>query len=67
MAKLESDIAYFQTRLQLIGELNSTHRLAQHKVFKLLLKSAARELFNARRRKSRGGKEDVLLSPEAMF
>ncbi len=52
LAKLEADIAYFQTRLQLIGELNSTYRLAQHKAFKILLQVAARQVFAARRNRS---------------
>lgn len=52
LAKLESDLAYFQTRLELIGELNSSHRLAQRKAFNQLIKATARQILAAKRNQS---------------
>ena len=38
LAKLEADIAYFQARLEMIGEPTNINQIAQRKVFKLLHK-----------------------------
>ncbi|ADC61257.1 hypothetical protein [Allochromatium vinosum] len=50
LAKLEADIAYFQARLELIGEPNSSHRAAQRKLFHLLHKATAKQILDTRRR-----------------
>ena len=50
LAKLEADIAYFQARLELIGEPNSSHRAAQRKLFTLLHKATAKQILDTRRR-----------------
>ncbi|MGQ9660040.1 MAG: hypothetical protein ACUVQI_07685 [Thermochromatium sp.] len=44
LAKLEADVAYFQARLELIGAINSSHRLAQRKVFTLLYTAISRQI-----------------------
>ncbi|MCK7575996.1 MAG: hypothetical protein MZV65_08925 [Chromatiales bacterium] len=50
LARLEADIAYFQARLELIGEPNSSNRAAQRKLFTLLYKATARQILDTRRR-----------------
>jgi hypothetical protein len=50
LARLESDMAYFQARLELIGEPNSSNRAAQRKVFNLLHKTVASKILKAKRR-----------------
>lgn len=50
LARLEADIAYFQARLELIGEPNSSHRAAQRKLFTLLHKATAKQILDTRRR-----------------
>ena len=50
LAKLEADMAYFQARLELIGEPNSSNRAAQRKLFHLLHKATAKQILDARRR-----------------
>lgn len=49
LAKLEADVAYFQARLELIGELTSNHRIAQRKLFTLLHKAVARQILDTKR------------------
>ncbi|MTW19676.1 hypothetical protein [Allochromatium palmeri] len=49
LAKLEADIAYFQARLELIGEPTSSNRAAQRKLFTLLHKAVAKEILDTRR------------------
>ncbi|NCA71098.1 MAG: hypothetical protein EOM91_13535 [Sphingobacteriia bacterium] len=39
MARLDADIAYFEARLELLGALDSPHRVAQRRAYDLLLKS----------------------------
>lgn len=43
-------MAYFQARLELIGEPNSNNRAAQRKVFDLLHKTVASKILKAKRR-----------------
>lgn len=50
LAKLEADMAYFEARLELIGEPTSSHRAAQRKLFTLLHKVIARQILETRRR-----------------
>jgi hypothetical protein len=49
LAKLEADMAYFQARLELIGEPESTNQMAQRKVFKLLHKTTGGKILTAKR------------------
>jgi hypothetical protein len=49
LAKLEADIAYFQARLELIGEPTSSNRAAQRKLFTLLHKAVAKQILDTRR------------------
>ena len=50
LAHLEADIAYFQARLEILGEPGSANQLAQRKVFKLLHKSIGEKILQAKRR-----------------
>ncbi|MBK1723504.1 hypothetical protein [Thiocystis violacea] len=50
LARLEADMAYFQARLELIGEPNSSNRAAQRKVFDLLHKTVATKVLKVKRR-----------------
>jgi hypothetical protein len=49
LARLEADLAYFQARLEIIGDPDSTNKVAQRKVFKLLHKVAASTILQAKR------------------
>jgi hypothetical protein len=49
LARLEADMAYFQARLEIIGEPDSTNQMAQRKVFKLLHRSVAERVLRAKR------------------
>jgi hypothetical protein len=49
LARLEADIAYFQARLEMIGEPDSTNQMAQRKVFKLLHKITGARILEAKR------------------
>ena len=50
LAHLEADVAYFQARLEILGEPGSANQLAQRKVFKLLHKSIGEKILQAKRR-----------------
>lgn len=50
LAHLEADVAYFQARLEILGEPRSANQLAQRKVFKLLHKSVGEKILQAKRR-----------------
>jgi hypothetical protein len=52
LALLEADIAYFQARLEMIGEPTSTNQIAQRKVFKLLQKFTGSKVLAAKRKHS---------------
>lgn len=49
LARLEADMAYFQARLEIIGEPGSTNQMAQRKVLKLLHRSIAERVLRAKR------------------
>jgi hypothetical protein len=49
LARLEADMAYFQARLEIIGEPDSTNQMAQRKAFKLLHRSMAERVLRAKR------------------
>jgi len=53
IARLEADMAYFQARLEIIGEPESTNQLAQRKAFKLLHRSIAERVLGAKQQYSR--------------
>jgi hypothetical protein len=44
LARLEADSAYFQARLELIGDSHTNNRTAQRKVFHLLNKNAVTKI-----------------------
>jgi|GEM_PF-2584085 len=48
LAKLEADIAYFEARLELIGEPSSSNSVAQRKLFTLLQKATAKQILDTR-------------------
>lgn len=50
LARLEADMAYFQARLELLGEPISNNRAAQRKVFGLLHKTVATKILKVKRR-----------------
>ena len=50
LARLEADVAYFQARLEILGEPQSMNQLAQRKVFKLLHKSVGEKILLTKRR-----------------
>jgi hypothetical protein len=52
LARLEADLAYFQARLEIIGEPGSTNQMAQCKVFKLLHKNLGGKILKAKRQVS---------------
>ena len=52
LARLEADLAYFQARLEIIGEPGSTNQMAQRKAFKLLHKNTGGKLLKAKRQVS---------------
>ena len=52
LARLEADMAYFQARLEIIGEPDSTNQMAQRKVFRMLHKTLAGKILNAKRQYS---------------
>lgn len=49
IARLEADVAYFQARLEFLGEPENTNQIAQRKVFKTLHKSVASKILNVKR------------------
>ena len=46
-------MAYFQARLEIIGEPGSTNQMAQRKVFKLLHRTVAEVVLRAKRKRAR--------------
>lgn len=52
LARLEADLAYFQARLELIGDPITNNLAAQRKVFNMLHKSVASKILKVRRRYS---------------
>jgi hypothetical protein len=50
LANLEADVAYFQARLEFLGEPATANQRAQRKVFKLLRKSLGDKILKAKRR-----------------
>lgn len=49
MIQLQSDLAYFQARLGLIGEPKTTHQEAQRRTFKLLHQAVGQQMIKARK------------------
>lgn len=50
LARLEADLAYFQARLELIGDSHTSNRIAQRKVFHLLNKVVVTKIQNIKQR-----------------
>jgi len=49
LASLEADLAYFQARLEIIGEPRTSNQQAQHKAFRLLHRSFGDLLLDTKR------------------
>ena len=49
LAHLEADMAYFQARLELLGEPRSTNQHAQRRTFKLLFMALGERMVEAKR------------------
>ncbi|WP_120797442.1 hypothetical protein [Thiocapsa rosea] len=49
LARLEADIAYFQARLEMIGEPTSANQRTQRKAFELLLKTVSTKVAKVQR------------------
>ncbi len=49
LARLEADMAYFQARLEMIGEPTTANQLTQRKVFELLLKTVSNKVAKVQR------------------
>lgn len=49
LARLEADVAYFQARLEMIGEPRSANQLTQRKAFALLLKTVSTKVAKVQR------------------
>ena len=49
LARLEADIAYFQARLEMIGEPKTANQLTQRKAFMLLLETVSTKVAQVRR------------------
>jgi hypothetical protein len=54
MIQLQSDLAYFQARLGLIGEPRTTNQEAQRRTFKLLHQAVGQRMIKARKMGTRG-------------
>jgi hypothetical protein len=52
IARLEADLAYFEARLELLGEPRSTNQQAQRRVFQLLCEGIGARLAEERQRLS---------------
>ncbi|UHD15375.1 hypothetical protein [Thiocapsa bogorovii] len=52
LARLEADIAYFQARLEMIGEPTSANQLTQRKAFELLLKTVSTKVAKVQRERA---------------
>lgn len=50
LAHLEADMAYFQARLELLGEPRTANQEAQRRVFKLLYKALGERVVRAKRK-----------------
>jgi hypothetical protein len=50
LARLESDLAYFQARLEIIGDPVTTNQRAQRKAFKLLHRTIGDRVLRLKRR-----------------
>jgi hypothetical protein len=50
LAHLEADMAYFQARLELLGEPHTANQAAQRRAFKLLYKALGERVVHAKRR-----------------
>jgi len=49
LARMESDLAYFQARIELIGEPATTNENAQHKLFQMLCRTFQNHILRAKR------------------
>lgn len=49
LARMESDLAYFQARLELIGEPKTSNENAQHKLFQMLCRTFGHHIVRAKR------------------
>jgi hypothetical protein len=50
LARWEADMAYFQARLEILGEPRTANQLAQRKAFKMLYKTIGQHIIETKRR-----------------
>ena len=50
LARMEADMAYFQARLEILGEPRTANQLAQRKAFKMLYKTIGHHIIETKRR-----------------
>jgi hypothetical protein len=50
LARMEADMAYFQARLEILGEPRTANQLAQRRAFKMLYKSFGHHIIETKRR-----------------
>jgi hypothetical protein len=50
LAQWEADLAYFQARLEIVGDPETTSQVAERKVFALLSKVVGEEIVRGKRR-----------------
>jgi len=53
LARMESDLAYFQARLEIIGEPKTTNESAQHKLFQMLCRTLGKRIVHVKRELSK--------------
>ena len=49
LAHMESDLAYFQARLEILGEPKTTSEIAQRKLFRILSRTIGNKIVEIRR------------------
>ena len=57
LASLEADLAYFQARLEILGEPKSANQWAQLKTYEVLRRSLGELILKSRRRMVKEGKD----------
>jgi hypothetical protein len=60
IAKLEADLAYFQARLEIIGEPRTSNQRAQRRAFKLLYRALGDRIVRLKRRLVENDETNVL-------
>ena len=56
LAHMESDLAYFQARMEIIGEPKTSNESAQYKLFQLLCRTLGNEIVQVKREMAQKGR-----------